>query len=188
MSRLPCGWFRKNDAVITIRSAEPRDARAIAGVHVASWQAAYRGIFPDEVLNNLSVDDRARQWEAGLAKPGAGGRTIVGELDGHVVGFSSHGPARDPDVAPGQVAELYAIYTLETAWGLGCGRALWLEALQRVKRDAATKAITVWVLTDNARGRRFYEKAGFLTDGATKDITLYGVTRSETRYRRPLHD
>jgi RimJ/RimL family protein N-acetyltransferase len=43
----------------------------------------------------------------------------------------------------------------------------------------------LWVLRDNTRARRFYERAGFAPDGATDVLDrLGGVT--EVRYRRAL--
>lgn len=186
MNRRRCGWFRKSDAMITVRSAEPRDARAMAEVHVASWRAAYHGLLPDELLRDLSVDAREREWAAGLAKPEKARRIVVAEFDGCVVGFASYGPNRDADGDPARMMELYTLYLREEAWGRGCGRALWLETLRRVRAESGVIAITLWVLADNIRAARFYEKAGFLVDGVIKDIALYGVTRVETRYRRPL--
>ena len=48
----------------SVRAATPADAAAIAGVHVRSWQAAYRGIVPDEVLDGLSLPDREQRWRS----------------------------------------------------------------------------------------------------------------------------
>jgi len=172
--------------MITVRSAEPRDARAIAEVHVASWRSAYHEILPAEMLRALSVDERCREWAAGLTQPQGARGILVSELDAQVAGFAAYGPSRDADADGAQVTELYALYAREAAWGHGCGRELWLETLRRVRTGTRATAITLWVLADNVRARRFYEKAGFLVDGMSKDIALYGVTRVETRYRRPL--
>jgi GNAT superfamily N-acetyltransferase len=171
-----------------IRPAESRDARAMAEVHVASWRSAYRGVLPDKLLEELSVDERTKWWEMVLAGRDRTRGKLVCEQEGRVVGFSSFGPSRDPDHDSAQVAELYALYALQEVWGVGCGRALWLETQRRVRDDPHVEAVAVWVLTANIRGRHFYEKTGFLVDGASKDITLYGVTVTETRYRRPIHD
>ncbi len=170
--------------MITVRSAEPRDARAIAEVHVASWRSAYRGIFPDVLLDGLKIEDREERWKGHLLT--APESILICEFEEHVVGFSNYGRSRDPDGDPMQVGELYALYALKEAWNRGCGRALWLETQRRMQAELSVSAVTVWVLTDNLRGRRFYEKAGFLVDGTVKDITLYGETRAETRYRRLL--
>ena len=44
---------------ITVRSARPGDAEAIAQLHVASWRVAYRGIVDDAYLDALDVGARA---------------------------------------------------------------------------------------------------------------------------------
>lgn len=49
--------------MITVRHATANDAAAIAQVHVASWQAAYRGLLPEALLVSLSVERRQRHWE-----------------------------------------------------------------------------------------------------------------------------
>ena len=52
-------------------------------------------------------------------------------------------------------------------------------------RQAGFRAIVLWVLRDNQRARRFYERAGFAPDGAINVLTgLGGVI--EVRYQRPL--
>jgi GNAT superfamily N-acetyltransferase len=51
---------------VLIRRATPGDVIAVATVHVRSWQAAYRGLMPDEVLDGLSVERRAGMWRSVL--------------------------------------------------------------------------------------------------------------------------
>ena len=58
------------------------------------------------------------------------------------------------------------------------------QVLARVS-GAGYRCITLWVLEDNARARRFYERVGFAPDGASHRLPdLGGVT--EIRYRRAL--
>ena len=76
-----------------IRLAKSADADAIAAVHVRGWQAAYRGYFPDDFLDGLSVADRAERWVAWLAD--AAQPTAVYETPAGIVGFVSIGPSRD---------------------------------------------------------------------------------------------
>ena len=61
-------------------SREPSDdAAGIATTHVASWRAAYRGLLPQSLLDDLSVDRRTEQWREAIAdrrrrRPRRGGR------------------------------------------------------------------------------------------------------------------
>jgi hypothetical protein len=61
-----------------IRDATATDAAAIAGIHVRSWQSAYRGMIDDVVLDGLSVARRASDWtERGRSTGGSGSTTMV---------------------------------------------------------------------------------------------------------------
>lgn len=77
---------------MTIRDAELKDARQIAKVHVESWQAAYRGSMPDELLDSLSVDQREAFWAEMLS---SGQQQILVLLDqDNVIGWMAFGPAQ----------------------------------------------------------------------------------------------
>jgi GNAT superfamily N-acetyltransferase len=84
-----------------------------------------------------------------------------------------------------RVGELYAIYVTPDAWGTGAGRALMAEHLERIWRSGFDEAV-LWVLDDNPRARRFYEAAGWTTDGAAKDYQLLGTPVRVVRYRIEL--
>ena len=155
---------------MTVRLAEPADAPAVASVHVKSWQAAYRGQIPDEVLDNLDVAERTAMWERASAR----GEVWVA-LDGdEVVGFICTGPSREADAT----SQLYAIYLLPSAWGTGLAQPLAEAGL------AGLTDTVVWVLEDNRRARRFYERLGFTVDGKTREETFGSVVVKELRYRR----
>ena len=169
---------------ISVREAVPDDAPAIADIHVRGWKQAYQGIIPDEVLAPLSVAQRQRFWEGEIAEPPHGHATFVAERDGAVIAFASAGPSRDPD-AEG-AGELYAIYAAPEAWGAGSGRALDPEVRAHLK-DRDHHEATLWVLTQNDRARRFYERTGWFADGGTKSENWRDlVTLEEVRYRTRL--
>jgi GNAT superfamily N-acetyltransferase len=165
------------------RRATPADARAIAEVHVASWQVAYRGFFPDAVLDNLSVADRQALW---LPRLQASAFAIwVTEEAGRLTGFVSACPSRDADAPPPAFSEVAALYVHPDAWATGCGRAL-CDAVFAEMRHTPAQTVLVWVLTGNVRARRFYESLGFIPDDARKNVTLFNVTLPEVRYRLSL--
>src|SRR5271165_2088735 len=123
----------KRQRIMIIRDAELRDARGIAEVHVRSWQAAYAGIVPDEVLARLSVDQREQLWAQILSKGGRATFVLVNR--DLVVGWSGFGPARDEDCDAILVAELYGIYF--TSGVLVDG--LWQTALQSHRNSDSPK-------------------------------------------------
>jgi ribosomal protein S18 acetylase RimI-like enzyme len=173
-------------ARVYIRRAEPRDAAAIARVHVDSWQAGYLGLIPASILNRLSVAGQTTSWARLLRGGGTpGSRTLVLSLGESVVGFSSAGPTRDDEDGPAAVGEIYTIYLVPAAWGRGLGGEL-LDAVQGELARRGFREATIWVLEGNTRARRFYELAGFEPDGAGRPVRLDQVTLPELRYRRAI--
>jgi GNAT superfamily N-acetyltransferase len=165
--------------MVTVRPATLRDAPAMGRVHVRAWQAAYRGQMPDDYLDGLRPEDRAAYWEGALRRTDLQGALLVAERDREVVGFAVVGPAREPEGA----GELYAINLDPDHWGTGAGRAL-LEAAQAELARGGFDETVLWVLTGNARARRFYEVAGWVADGSSRSDEVFGVTVHEVRYRR----
>lgn len=153
----------------------------MAAVHVDSWRAAYRGIVPDAILEGLSVDRRAQFWRESITAEPDSPKWVV-ESDGRVIGFAAGGAARDDDVAPG-TGEVYAIYLDPGAWSQGLGRKLFAAAVNDVRRCFGP--LVLWVLTANARGRRFYEAAGWRPDGSSRVLDFDGTPVEEIRYALP---
>jgi ribosomal protein S18 acetylase RimI-like enzyme len=158
-----------------VRRAEAGDAAALGEIHVRTWQAAYGHVFGAERLAGMSAERRTEQWRRWLAE---GVDAWVFEDDGGAaVGFVWIGESRD---APDE-GELLAIYVLPEAWGSGAGREL--MAVGRDALQAAYPTSILWVLEDNPRARRFYEREGWALDGGRKEDDLLGVTVAEVRYR-----
>ncbi|HUG46928.1 MAG TPA: GNAT family N-acetyltransferase [Candidatus Limnocylindria bacterium] len=175
----------KCDGMVHLRRAHQADAEQIARVHVLTWQSAYRELLPAPFLAGLSVEARRGHWANQLAVLSAERTPWLAEADGEVVGFAHVGPSRDDDAGP-TTGEVYAVYVLPDCWDRGLGRNL----LQHGERDLLAHAYdeaTLWVLDSNERARRFYEAAGWHTDGATKTERLGSVELSEVRYRRALN-
>lgn len=163
----------------TTRPATIDDCRAIAEVHVASWQTTYRGQFPDRFLDELSVPEREERWrESFLLKKW--GDCLVAERDGAVVGFVNYGQGKDADAIAGG-GEVYAIYLLSSAQGMGIGACLWNQALDCLRAQGFREA-RVWVLDTNYSARRFYERMGCVLEGAQKPAIIDGAEIIEVRY------
>lgn len=170
----------------TVRPATIDDAAAVADVHVRSWQAAYRGLLPDAVLDGLSVERRTAAWRQGLAEARA---EVWAAVDGgrRIGGWIAFGASRDED-APASAGEVEALYLLPAHWSTGMGRALWLKARERLAARGFATA-TLWVLEGNARAIRFYEAAGFAPDGGPRgrrSSERGGAVQTELRYTAAL--
>jgi ribosomal protein S18 acetylase RimI-like enzyme len=160
---------------VTVRRARLEDAAAIAEVHVRTWQAAYAHALGAERLATIDASRRRAGWERALTEGDV--TAWVADEDGPIVGFVSIGDSRDA----ADEGELFAIYVLPGSWGSGAGREL-MGAARNALRAAYPTSI-LWVLEDNPRARRFYEREGWELDGGRKEEALLGVTVAEVRYR-----
>ena len=97
---------------MTVRPATPADAMDIAYIHVDTWQSAYRGLIPDEYLDNLSLATRGNNWLRVLTDPDNQSFVLVADNEhGEPVGFVEGGPQRNAQFP--YKGELYAIYVLK---------------------------------------------------------------------------
>ena len=64
---------------MTIRDAVAGDARGIATVRVRSWQAAYRGLMPQDALDGMSIDRNTENWGLAIAAVPANAGLVVWE-------------------------------------------------------------------------------------------------------------
>lgn len=165
-----------------LRRATGADAVAVAAMHVRAWQTAYRGIIPDPFLDSLDVGSRAGRYSFDRSGPGDPVTWITVEGD-DVVGMVSVSPSRDEDL-PG-LGEVRALYVAPDRWRSGVGSSLMAKA-EQLLMDAGFTEACLWVLEDNARGRRFYETAGWDADGQTKAAAIGGRGLVEVRYRKQL--
>jgi GNAT superfamily N-acetyltransferase len=177
----------RQDQTVEVRPARIEDAAKIAAVHVASWQAGYRGLVPQDYLDGLD----AAVWTARRIQRlqqidwSREGCFVTAGDDGELAGFVNVGATRDPDRDPAVVGEVQAIYLAPSAWGKGLGRALMAAGLAQLTNCGYSEA-TLWVLDSNARARRFYAAAGLEPDGAQKVDDTRGFPLHEVRYRRSL--
>jgi GNAT superfamily N-acetyltransferase len=160
---------------VQIRRVRLEDAAAVAEVHVRTWQAAYEHVFGVERLAGLDIGARER-----LARRFATDGdydAFVAEDDGRIVGFVACGTAEEE----ADQRELFAIYVLPEAWGTPAAPGLMGAAVEAMRDRGAPDAI-LWVLEDNPRARRFYEREGWRADG-TAESEYLGLTVPLVRYR-----
>ena len=166
-----------------IRQAEIEDAAAIARIHVAGWQAAYRGILPDAVLDALDVhESETRRRKLLRSREGTERREWVLEVASATVGWAATGPARDEDLGP-EVYELAAIYLDPTCIALGLGRELMAFCIQDGVERGYSEMI-MWVLSGNERANRFYAAAGFKRDVRVPETPFRDTGALKRRLRR----
>ena len=112
-----------------------------------------------------------------------------------VVGYAAFGPEQGLDGRPrtarggprpaqSLAAELYALYVAPAYWSTGAGRALMGRVMAEAQAEGYPR-IVLWVLEQNARARRFYERAGFRQRGRAHSLGWLGGI-PEVCYTREL--
>lgn len=142
-----------------------------AYVHWRSWQREYAGIVSTAYLEKLTLDkcvEVAHRWHD---------NHLVAKDGGKVIGFICFGNRGEE--AP-ETGEIFALYVLPEYWGTGVAQKLMEAGLLKL---AAYPEIALWVLKDNPRAIRFYEKCGFSKTGEE----LYSKTVDATEIRMMLN-
>lgn len=138
-----------------IRRAIKDDISAIAKVHVDSWKTTYNGIFANGILDNITYEQREKQWTNIFQKEDKHQYRFVAEtLNGQIIGFIDGGVERTGTYNCD--GELYAIYILKEYQGMKIGQRLFQALLSDCKKDNM-QSLLVWVVANNP-SKKFYEK------------------------------
>lgn len=139
---------------ITIQKMETEDEiHGKAFVHWRSWHEAYPGLVSQDYLDAFTLE-RAEKMAFSWTD-----NTFVAKDGERVIGFVGYGDRGEEDSDTGEV---FALYVLSEYYGTGVGRALMEAALEQLK---GYPQVCLWVLKDNPRAIRFYEKCGFAASG-----------------------
>ena len=168
----------------TVRPAAPRDARAIAEIHVATWQAAYQGVIPDDFLKAMTIEKRLGYWREAIEYSDP--QILVATDADKVIGFVGFDRSRDAGTKS-TVGEIWALYITPEHWRQGAGLALWDGARDGLKDEGCTQ-VTLWVLVANERALQFYEQAaGFKREMPSLRTTAFGSSKlEEIRLKRAI--
>ena len=171
-------------SVIQVRPATLRDAKAIAEIHVASSQDAYKALLPAAALDAMSVQKRQAFWREAidLCEP----QVLVAHLDNKIMGFVGFDRSRDKGT-PATTGEIWAMFASPEHLDKGVGLALWDAARDGLQEEGCT-TVTAWVPLRNERALRFHEMAGFKREMTTAKTSVLGSVKiEEVRLQRPLN-
>ena len=149
------------------------DPLKIGKVYEESWKYAYRGIIPQDYLDSIP----AGRWTSFIDHPDW--KTLVCVEDGRIVGTSCFYFSRFEQF-PGW-GEVISLYLLPEYMGKGYGKRL-LETAVTELRKLGYADIFLWVLEENSRARRFYERFGFLPTGDFLETAIGGKALREVQY------
>jgi GNAT superfamily N-acetyltransferase len=144
------------------RKATIADRLAIADLHAESWRRTYRGAYRDAFLDGPVFDDRRAVWEKRLSEPAANQFVVVAEEESRIVGFAcAYG--RD-DEQWGTLLD--NIHVRPGLHGNGIGRGLVADVVHWCLEHHPDCGLWLWVVGQNRRARRFYERLGAIDCGA----------------------
>lgn len=150
---------------IIIKKMETDDEiKGKAFVHWKSWHEAYPGLVDQEYLDALTLEKCekiAYSWPNNL---------IVAKHEGRVIGFIGYGDRGNE--AP-NAGEIFALYVLSEYYGKGVAQQLMKTGLEQLNHYSQ---ICLWVLKENQRAIRFYQKCGFIPDGQELNSPNIGAT------------
>jgi ribosomal protein S18 acetylase RimI-like enzyme len=168
------------------RLATAADVDRIAEIHVASWRDAYRGLVPDEALEDRTIEKRITQWKGWLEDPELAGFQLFVIEEAGIKGFAFAGPSDDQDLDPSTTVNVGALYLDPAARGAGLGRTL----LDYVLSDFAArgfKLATLYVLIGNDPAKRFYARLGWIEEpDVIKECLGDGTPAPQVRFRKAL--
>ena len=168
-------------ADVSVRVAWADDASAVAALQARVWRATYADVLPP-----LDAETTAGAWAAALRSPGdARNRVLVALERNRVVGYAVLSPAADPDRDPFEDGELQELVVDPDERGKGHGSRLLQAAVDTMRADRFTRAVT-WTVVGADELRGFLTEAGWAADGAHRELDLDGTGTTTVKQVR-LH-
>ena len=153
-----------------IRRRKKEDCYEIAHIVTIEWNSTYKGIVPDNFLEELIENEEGRAKKSYDEFDENKNNMLVAVVDGKVVGFSNYGVTDDPDFP--NCAELRALYVYDDYHGYGCGRKL-VEATKEEMKKLGYNKMIICCLKGNP-ANEFYKHIGgvYAKDGIYKRLNL----------------
>lgn len=145
----------------------------ISNIYETSWKCTYQNIIPQDYLDSIPIG----KWADCIYK--ADMNHLVMIKDGRMIGTASFCKSRWE--AHHDYGEIVSIYFLPEYIGQGYGKLLLDKCIEELKRCGFDK-ILLWVLEDNHRARRFYEKNGLICSEVFLNDTIGGKNLREVLY------
>ena len=166
---------------MNLRPATPADLELIASLHAESWRTAYRGMYPDDYLDNDVIQDRLLVWQDRMRVRADNQGVIVAEGDAMIEGFICvYG---DDDRQWGSLIDnLHVAPHLKRG---GIGTLLMREGAAWLRDHYPSSGAYLWALEANAPARSFYERLGAREAETVQTETAGGGHAMSCRYVWP---
>ena len=149
------------------------DINAIGKIYEKSWKFAYNGIIPKDYLDSISGD----KWFPHFENKNMNSLVLI--ENNQFIGTSSYCKSRSKEF--NDFGEIVSIYLLPEHMGKGYGKLLFEATLNELIK-LGYKNVFLWVLEENTRARRFYEKQNFKLSDKFNYINIGGKNLKEVAY------
>ena len=147
-----------------IRKCTSDDAEGRGVVHYQSWQETYRGLMPDEFLDEL---DQKKLIQRAKDSPD---NSFVAVVDNKIVGFCSYLSECRDFVSIKPSSEIVALYVLKSHQGFGIGKDL----VKAVINKLSNENLVLYVLEGNNQAINLYKYLGFSFTGISMEQQVSG--------------
>ncbi|MCM1333612.1 MAG: GNAT family N-acetyltransferase [Bacteroides sp.] len=155
------------------RFAASDSGSELSRVYEESWKFAYKGIVPQSYLDAIP----SGKWADVAEREGR--VSLVLTDNERLVGTVSFGRSRFKEWA--DWGEIVSLYLLPAYMGKGLGSRLLRTAREELAQMGFSRCF-LWVLEENTRARRFYEKEGFSESGEALINEIGGKALREIQY------
>ena len=161
-----------------IRYADLEDSDVLGEIHSESLQVAFKDIIPDYVLkDDFSVKRRTERFIMELSENSP--KTAMVFEGNEPAGLISFGKCRYGNNDKSWI-EIWRVYLTPEFWGTGMAKELMEWGINEILKENFSN-IELWVLEENTRAKKFYEKIGFKHDNTVQIINM-GKELKELRY------
>lgn len=151
-------------STMIIQNATENDVEAIAALHAESWRWNYRNYLSEEYLEKDVYRGRLVAWQERFSKHSQKPMfVLVAKEESALTGFVCVFPNEDATFGS-FVDNLHVVPSMTSQ---GIGRMLLSDAAKRLVMDGSRVGLYLWVIEQNQRARRFYERAGARVVGST---------------------
>lgn len=158
---------------VELVEVKPEELTQLATMHLEIWQQAYQGAFTQNELESLQLKEFEQAWQQRTADGGREIRWI--RLGGERFGFLSF-------TAKGREAvEITHFHLLPSCWGAGVATAAMRAFLLLLLAEGMRK-VSLWVLSDNQRGQRFFVAWKFERHSRQRTHYQYGLKLQENLF------
>lgn len=149
------------------------DINAIGKIYEKSWKFAYNGIIPKDYFDSVSGD----KWLPHFENKSMNSLVLIENKQ--FIGTSSYCKSRSKEF--NDFGEIVSIYLLPEHMGKGYGKLLFEATLNELIK-LGYKNVFLWVLEENTRARRFYEKQKFKLSDKSNYVNIGSKNLKEVAY------